>query len=71
MGALKDRDAVSNAGEEEKGTEKETKMGAEIKDTKSIKEKTADKTEEISPELKIKLRRLDKLEPKYQGGIMC
>ena len=65
LGALKERDAVSK--EEQEKTVNETKMEIKDKDAQNAKQEKADEKEELSPELKVKLRRLDKLEPKYQG----
>ena len=66
LGALKDRDAVSTEGEEKKDNEKELEARA----VGNAKEKEVDRKDEITPEIRIRLGRLDKLEPKYQGLLL-
>ena len=66
LGALKDRKIIGNERDEKKGDE-DKEGGKDNKDGKDAIERETEKLEEITPEMKVRLRRLDKLEPKYQG----
>ena len=68
LGALKDRKIIGNE-VDEKNRDEEKMEDVENKDSKDVMERKAEKQEEITPEIKVKLRKLDKLEPKYQGPV--
>lgn len=70
LGALKDRKTIGNEGDEKRVIEERLEDMAN-KGSKDAKEERTEKQEELNPEIKSKLRRLDKLEPKYQGLIAC
>lgn len=68
LGALKDRKIIGNEGGEKRGNEERVEDMAN-KGSKDAKEERTEKQEELNPDIRSKLRRLDKLEPKYQGLI--